>query len=73
MRLKQPSKRRWKARLKQGRWIPRMVIEAHSLTAPEGDKLVWHPEEDFIKVAYPFSIAYRPYHPDDTKRAWNGE
>ena len=73
MRLKQVSKRRWKARLKQGRWIPRMVIEAHSLTAPEGDKLVWHPEEDFIKVAFPLFSSYRPYHPDDTKRAWNGE
>jgi len=70
MRFKQLSKRRWKARLMKGLWIPRQVIERWSLTAPKGDKLVWHPEEDFIKVAHPFSIAYRPYHPDDTKRAW---
>ena len=60
MRLKQSSKRRWKARLKQGRWIPRMVIEAHSLTAPEGDKLVWHPEEDFIKSPIPFQLHTAP-------------
>ncbi len=74
MPLKPISKRRWKARLMQGLWIPRMVIEAHSLTAPEGCKLVWHPTEDFIKVAHPFSIAYRPYRPGDRfdgqKRAW---
>ena len=69
-RLKQVSKRRWKARLMRGLWIPRLVIEGHSLTAPEGCKLVWHWEEDFIKVAHPFSIAYHPYHPDTVKRAW---
>lgn len=70
MRLKPISKRRWKARLMLGLWIPRLAIEAHSLTAPEGGRLVWHPTEDFIKFAHPFSIAYRPYHPDDQKRAW---
>ena len=73
MRLKQVSKRRWTARLMKGLWIPRQVIEGHSLTAPEGYKLVWHPEEDFIKIQPNIFKAYRPYHPDDTKRAWNGE
>ena len=74
MRLKQVSKRRWQARLAQGLWIPRMVIEAHSLTAPEGYKLVWHPEEDFVKKVPVWMKHYTPdYHPDDQKRAWNGE
>ena len=70
MRIKPVSKRRWKARLRLGRWIPRLVIERWSLTAPEGDKLVWHPTEDFVKVAFPLFSSYREYHPDDTKRAW---
>jgi len=69
-RIKPVSKRRWKARLRMGRWIPRLVIERWSLTAPEGDKLVWHPSEDFIKVAFPVFSSYRPYYHDDTKRAW---
>ena len=73
MRLKQVSKRRWKARLRQGRWVPRMVVEIHSLTAPEGMKLVWHPEEDFIRIMPQANFGARDYHPDDTKRAWNGE
>jgi len=68
MRLKQVSKRRWQARLMQGRWIPRMVIEAHFMTAPEGMKLVWHPEEDFIKIQPNIFMAYREYHP--LKKAW---
>jgi len=68
MRIKPISKRRWKARLRLGRWIPRLVIERWSLTAPEGDKLVWHPSEDFIKVAFPLGSSYRPYQP--VKRAW---
>ena len=70
MPLKRISKRRWKARLKRGMWIPRMVVERLSLTAPEGDRLVWHPTEDFIKVAFPLSSSYRPYVPDTVKRAW---
>ena len=73
MRLKQVSKRRWQARLAQGLWIPRMVIEAHSLTAPEGYKLIWHHTEDFLMQVPEDLQLYRPYHPDDTKRAWNGE
>ena len=51
MKLKQVSKRHWKARMMRGLWIPRMVIEAYSMTAPEGYKLVWHPDEDFLKLA----------------------
>ena len=68
MRIKPISKRRWKARLRLGRWIPRLVIERWSLTAPEGDRLVWHPSDDFIRVAFPLFSAYRPYEP--VKRSW---
>ena len=71
MLLKPISKRRWKARLRLRRWIPRMVIERWSLTAPEGYKLVWHPSEDFIKVAHPSVKEYRPYQP--VKKAWENE
>ena len=68
MRIKPVSKRQWKARLKLGRWIPRMVVERWSLTAPEGMKLVWHPEEDFLKIQPKIFMAYRDYHP--IKKAW---
>ena len=71
MRIKPISKRRWKARLRLGRWIPRLVIERWSLTAPEGDKLVWHPTEDFIKVAFPLFSSYRPYQP--VRKAWEND
>ena len=71
MRFKPISKRRWKARMMKGLWIPRQVIEGHSLTAPEGMKLVWHPEEGFVKIWPADMKHYTPeYHPDDTKRAW---
>lgn len=74
MRLKQISKRRWKARMEQGLWIPVMVIEMHSLTAPEGYKLIWHPVENFVKKVPDWMNHFTPdYHPDTTKRAWNGE
>lgn len=68
MRIKPVSKRQWKARLKLGRWIPRMVIERWSMTAPEGYKLVWHIEEDFVKIMPKDFDGYREYHP--FKRAW---
>jgi len=70
MRLKQISKRRWKARMRKGLWIPRQVIERWSLTAPEGMKLVWHDTEDFLAITPHIVQGYREYHPDDTKRAW---
>ena len=71
MRLKPISKRRWKARLRLGRWIPRLVIERWSLTAPEGCKLVRHPTEDFVKTVPEWMEHYTPdYRPDDQKRAW---
>ena len=74
MRLKPVSKRHWKARLMMGRWIPRLVIERWSLTAPEGYKLVWHPTEDFVKKVPVWMKHFTPdYHPDTVKRAWNGE
>lgn len=68
MRLKPISKRQWKARLMLGRWIPRMVIERWSMTAPEGYKLVWHIEEDFVKIMPKSFDGYREYQP--VKRAW---
>jgi hypothetical protein len=73
MRLKPISKRRWKARMMMGRWMPRLVIESRSLTAPEGYKLVWHHTEDFLMMVPLDTEMYsRPidYHPDQTKRAW---
>ena len=72
MPLKPISKRRWKARLKRGLWIPRLVIEAHSLTAPEGCMLVWHETEDFLGILSEkhYRGVLRPYSPDDQKRAW---
>ena len=50
MRLKQVSKRHWKARMMRGLWIPRMVIEGFNLEAPDGYTFVWHPDEDFLKL-----------------------
>jgi len=70
MRFKSVSKRHWKARLRRGLWIPRLVIERWSLTAPEGCKLVWHHTEDFLRVIPGYVAEAREYHPDDTKRAW---
>lgn len=69
MRLKPVSKRHWKARLRMGRWIPRMVIERWSMTAPEGYRLVWHHTEDFIRI-WPAGAEYETpdYHP--IKKAW---
>ena len=71
MRVKQVSKRHWKARLMRGLWIPRMVIERWSLTAPEGMKLVWHPEEDFIKIVPGYVMDVPEYEP--LKKAWENE
>ena len=68
MRLKPISKRRWKARMMMGRWIPRLVVERYSLTAPEGCKLVWHRTEDFLRLMGLDATGARDYHP--VKRAW---
>ena len=68
MRIKPISKRRWKARLMKGRWIPRQVIERWSLTAPEGMKLVWHDTEGFLAITPNIVQGYREYHP--IKKAW---
>ena len=69
MRLKPVSKRHWKARLTRGLWIPRIIIERWSLTAPEGMKLVWHPTEDFLKIVPVWMKHFTPdYQP--VKKAW---
>jgi hypothetical protein len=71
MRLKPISKRRWKARLMQGLWIPRMVVDRLSLTAPEGYKLIWHHTEDFLMLVPLDTEMYsRPRDYEDVKRAW---
>jgi hypothetical protein len=71
MRPKNVSKRRWKARMMQGLWIPRMVVDRLSLTAPEGYTMVRHPEEDFLMVMPSDAKIYgSPYFVDDVKRAW---
>ena len=69
MRLKQVSKRRWKARMMRGLWIPIMVVEGYSMTAPNGYKLVCHPVEEFVKIwpleMWHYTVDYQPI-----KRAW---
>jgi hypothetical protein len=44
VRRKNLSKRRWKARLMLGLWIPGMVVHAYGFQPPEGD--VWEPHHD---------------------------
>ena len=44
------SKRRWKARLMNGKWIPIMVIQAYQLSVPDGYLAVEHPEADFFRI-----------------------
>jgi hypothetical protein len=71
MPLKPISKRRWKARLMRGLWIPRMVVDRLSLTAPEGYKLIWHHTEDFLRLVPDDGLFYsmsRQF--EDVKRAW---
>jgi hypothetical protein len=51
MRKKNISKRRWKARLRLGRWIPGMVIHHYGFDVSFGAVIVNHPEMDFYKIA----------------------
>ena len=51
MRKKNISKRRWKARLLLGRWIPGMVIHHYGFDIAFGAVIVNHPEMDFYKIA----------------------
>jgi len=51
MRKKNISKRRWKARLLLGKWIPGMVIYHYGFDQMYGNALVNHPEMDFYKIA----------------------
>ena len=46
------SKRRWKARLLMGKWIPSMVIYHYGFDDQYGDALVHHPEMHFYKMAH---------------------
>lgn len=50
MRRKQVSKRRWRARMMRGLWMPRLAVEGHSLSPPDGFVFVWHPTEDFLRI-----------------------
>jgi len=51
MRKKNISKRRWKARMMLGKWIPGMVIHAYGFDALYSEWLVQHPEMDFYRIA----------------------
>lgn len=51
MRKKNISKRRWKARLLMGKWIPGMVIYHYDFGRIYNDALVQHPEMDFYRIA----------------------
>jgi hypothetical protein len=48
------SKRRWKARLMNGKWIPIMVIQAYHFSVPDGYLAVEHPDADFFRI---FSVS----------------
>ena len=50
MRRKNISKRRWRARLMQGLWIPGMVIHAYGFVVPDGYAAEAHPELDFYRI-----------------------
>ena len=45
------SKRRWKARLMLGKWIPSMVIYHYNFDELYKDALVHHPEMPFYRIA----------------------
>ena len=50
MRKKNISKRRWKARLMMGKWIPGMVIHHYQFDVPDGYVAVSWPDMDFIRI-----------------------
>jgi hypothetical protein len=50
MRKKNISKRRWKARLLMGKWIPAMVIYHYGFDKLYKDSLVYHPEMRFYRI-----------------------
>lgn len=51
MRKKNISKRRWRARLLMGKWIPGMIIYHYGFDALYAGWLVQHPEMDFYRIA----------------------
>jgi hypothetical protein len=51
MRKKNISKRRWKARLLIGKWIPGMVVYHYGFDRIYSEALVQHPEMDFYRIA----------------------
>lgn len=50
MRKKNISKRRWKARLLMGKWIPGMVMHHYRFDAPDGYLAIVHAELDFYRI-----------------------
>jgi len=50
MVLKRISRRRWKARMLLGMWIPGMVIHAYRFEAPKGYAVEAHHELDFFRI-----------------------
>jgi len=50
MRKKNISKRRWKARLMMGKWIPGMVMNHYKFDVPDGYFFIVHTELDFYRI-----------------------
>ena len=45
------SKRRWRARLLMGKWVPGMIMHHYRFYDLRPDQLVRHPEMDFYRIA----------------------
>ena len=50
MILKRISRRRWKARMMLGLWIPGMVVHAYGFEPPDGYVAEAHPDLDFWRI-----------------------
>lgn len=50
MILKRISRRRWKARMMMGMWIPGMVVHAYGFQPPEGYVWELHHDLDFGRL-----------------------
>ena len=50
MRKKNISKRRWKARLMMGKWIPGMVMHHYGFYNMPPDEFENHPTADFYRI-----------------------
>jgi hypothetical protein len=48
--FKRISRRRWKARMMLGLWIPEMIVKAYGFEVPDGYVGEAHPELDFFRI-----------------------